>query len=105
MAGGAFDGFGGDAGGGPAGMGGEVARHRVEAELAVRLWELDIEATPGRPSGKPRADLVEAMDAGHDQPVDAGGGGVGGGRDQAQPVAGGDGEPVVLAPPPVTCGG
>jgi len=55
VAGGAFDGFGGDAGGGPAGMGGEVARHRVEAELAVRLWELDIEATPGRPPGEPRA--------------------------------------------------
>src|SRR5215831_6106616 len=55
VAGGAFDGFGGDAGGGPAGMGGEVARHRVEAERAVRLWELDIEATPGRPPGEPRA--------------------------------------------------
>ena len=61
---GVFDGFGGDAGGGPVGVGGEVAQHRVEAELAVRLQELDAEAAPGRPPGELRADLIEAMDAG-----------------------------------------
>src|SRR5205814_2942692 len=88
---GVFDGFGGDVSGGPVGVGGEVAQHSVEAELAVRLRELDVEAAPGRPPGELRADLVDAMDAGHDQPVHPGCGGVGGRRDQAQPVAGGDG--------------
>ena len=45
--------------------------------------ELDVEATPGRPPGEPRVDLVGAVDAGHDQPVDAGCGGVGGCCDQS----------------------
>ena len=93
VAGGVFDGFGGDMSGGPVGVGGEVAQHRIEAELAVRLQELDAETALGRPPGEPRADLTGAMGAGHDQPIDAGCGGVGGCRDQAQPMAGGDGGP------------
>src|SRR5262245_17067377 len=59
VAGGVFDGFGGDVGGGTAGAGGEVAQHHVEAELAAGLRELNVEAAPGRPPGKLRAGLVE----------------------------------------------
>jgi hypothetical protein len=69
--GGVLDGFGGDLGGGPVGVGGQVAEHGVETELGVRpsADELDLELTV---SG-PREEL-----------------GIDWGCDQAQPVSGGD---------------
>ena len=58
----------------------------LDVEGRARLsTELDAEAAAGRPLGEPRAGLAEAMGAGHDQPVDAGCGGVGGCRDDVYP--------------------
>jgi hypothetical protein len=73
---------------------GQVSQHRVVAELARRLstvGELDVQATVGGPPEQPRVDLLGGADAGHHQPVDPEGAGVGGRRDQAQPVTGGNG--------------
>jgi hypothetical protein len=73
---------------------GQVSQHGVEAEPARRLRsvrELDVEATVGGPSQQLRVDLLDGADARHHQPVDPEGAGVGRSRDQAQPVAGGDG--------------
>ena len=62
-------------------MAGQVAQHRVEAELARRLptvRELDLQATVGGPPQQLGVDLLDGADASHHQPLDPEGAGVGG---------------------------
>src|SRR4030095_16292316 len=53
--------------------------------------QLDLQATVGGPAQQLRVDLLDSADARHHQPVHPEGAGVGRGREQAQPVAGGNG--------------
>lgn len=94
--GGVFDVFGGGAGGGAVGVGGEAAEHRVEAALTSRplgVRQLDNQSVVGGPAPDFGVHLVGGAGAGHEQPILVGSADVGRVCAEVQAVSGRDGAP------------